>query len=77
MVWMAVSLKVILCSSYFISLFSDFSDASVSRRGRSLRWISKIFNRLIFSDFLKNLNRLQKFQNRAARIITNNFTWDI
>ena len=25
----------------------------------------------------KNLNRLQKFQNRAARIITNNFNWDI
>ena len=25
----------------------------------------------------KNLNRIQKFQNRAARIITNNFNWDI
>ena len=25
----------------------------------------------------KNLNRLQKFQNRAARIITNNLNWDI
>ena len=24
----------------------------------------------------KNLTRLQKFQNRAARIITNNFNWD-
>ena len=25
----------------------------------------------------KNLNRLQKFQNRAARIITKNFKWDM
>ena len=25
----------------------------------------------------KNINRLQKFQNRAARIITNNFIWVI
>ena len=25
----------------------------------------------------KNLNRLQKFQKRAAWIITNNFNWDI
>ena len=25
----------------------------------------------------KNLNIIQKFQNRAARIITNNFNWDI
>ena len=25
----------------------------------------------------KNLNKLQKFQNRAAQIITNNFNWDI
>ena len=25
----------------------------------------------------KNLNRIQKFQNRAAWTITNNFNWDI
>ena len=48
-VWMAVSLKIISCSSYFIFMFIDFSDAFVFRRGRSLRWISKIFNQLIFS----------------------------
>ena len=35
--------------SYFIFMFNDFSDAFVFRRGGSLRWISKIFNQLIFS----------------------------
>ena len=50
MVWMAVSLKIILCSSYFISMFSDFSDTFVFRRGSSLRWISKILIQLIISQ---------------------------
>ena len=46
MICMAVSLQVILRFSYFIFMLSDFSEAFVFWRGRSLRWISKIFNQL-------------------------------
>ena len=43
-VWPSLT-SMLLCAF----MFNDFSDAFVFRRGGYLRWISKIFNQLIFS----------------------------
>ena len=69
MVWMAVFIKIILCSSTFNFCFSEFSDDFVFRRGGSLLWISKIFNQLIFSLS----SRIFSFQFNIACVVLSCF----